>query len=90
MLNLDAMSSQELREFHAQHDRASLVQAATFFGRRKVFIEAPRKTLRALTTYAITKATAQEFRLMGAINDARQLELVCDDLYDHLPKEVRW
>ena len=85
--NFDAMSEDDLMGFWLKYSRTSRAQAAELIGdRRKGFTVVAKQ----LANYASNKATAMACRVRGDIRAALVYEQICDSIYNHLPKDVRW
>ena len=85
--NLDCMSREELWAFWEKHRH----------GKRKESLELIGDTRKGYTTlamtlaaYACNKATAMKCRGEGLLEAAQVYEKICDNMYDELPKDLKW
>lgn len=83
--NFDAMPPTELMNFWFDHQRGR--------NSKDIFPDGGKgsRTITArLAGYASNKATAMRCRENGQIVAALVYERICDDIYNRLPKEVKW
>lgn len=53
-------------------------------------LQAAAKSVKDLARYAEARKRATEFRLMGKIETANEIERFMDSLYEQLPTELQW
>lgn len=82
MLNLDAMTQNELNSLHTEiykHIRLS----AKKYGYSV-------RDIRHIKDYAINKVIAMGLRKAGRIERARQYESICENIYSYLSESAKW
>jgi hypothetical protein len=85
--NLDAMSLDDLSAFYAKYAHPSLKAAEFIVGdRRKGFTVIVAR----LAAYAINKSVAMSCRGKGQIQAAQTYEKICEEIYERIPKDLRW
>lgn len=77
--NLDGMTISSLRQFAARTGAASEKQHG-----------AKADWLRLAASYAKHKLAAMEYRSSGEIQRALRHEAACDNIYQQIPKRMRW
>lgn len=85
--NLDAIDESELIAFGAKYSEPKRYDAEVLLDSKnnnciQICVE--------LSNYAINKATAMKCRSVGNITKAYKHEVICDTIYNKLPKELRW
>ena len=85
-INLDAMSIEDLREFHKRWHHTTHSKAEVLLGIRKH----AKQNAQTLALYAYNKIQAYESRLTGDIQRAYRYEYTAQFHYNELPGDLQW
>jgi hypothetical protein len=87
MINLDAADSADLWAFWQAHHAANRSSRMLLCGNTG---RGTKKWTQALANYACNKSVAMKLRATGEIERAKTYELICERIYQDLPKALRW